>query len=304
MLALLSLALFSSAIPRGSSQAKIVTLPVTYYLPYREEANHVNPNDAVYYFAKLCDAGVAHRTQAVLRLFETDNPKWITNNEPYVVAQVSVCENDFSDDCVIATNYRFADSKAEAIPNISWTIGNETEYFIRAMGEFANSEFSMELSFTDGLTTFSYPYSTDVPFMGTQFPSSKTPVAMEQYWKTSVAASVKNKETQAFSLAYCDQGKTISSINVAVSQVLESGSDYSLMQQWACPQTIALEKCTYITSQMYYWYNPAVATFNLLQCNEEGTKTTKNGIWIQVSGYGANEDLMNTFVLNAATSST
>jgi len=299
------LAVLSSIISRVSSQTPI-TLPVTYYLPGLEQANSQNPADAVYYYAKLCEAGVAGRTQAMLQLFESDNPEWNTANGPYVVAQVSVCENDFGSDCVIATNYRFVDgSRAEAHPNISWTIGNETEYYIRAMGEYTNSEFSMELTFTDGLTPFAFPYSVDVPFMSTKFPSSRNPDAMEQYWKTSVAASVKNSNEQAFSLAYCDQGKTISRINVAVIQAREGvEADYSLMQQWACPQTIELAKCTYIAAQISYWYNPAVSTFNLLPVIEEGQKTTKNGIWIKVSGHGANKDLMNTFVLNADTEST
>merc|ERR1719385_64750 len=129
---------------------------------------------------------------------------------------------------------------------MNWTMGNETEYYIRAMGGFINSQFSMELSFVDGIQTpFSYPYSTDYPFKSTSFPS-KNPVPMEQYWKTSVAAQVKNfpSPAAAFALAYCDQGKTITAINVAVSGVIERGeavADYSLMQQWGCPQTIELE---------------------------------------------------------------
>jgi len=307
MLSLLSLAALSSAVPGAASQSTLISLPVTYYLPSLEEANSVNPDDSVYYFAKLCAAGVAQRKQAVLHFFVSENPGWNTVNKPYVVAQVSVCENNFEEKCVIATNYRYTGggSKAEAHPEISWTVGNETEYFIRAMGGYKNTEFSMELSFTDGLTPSSLPYSTDIPFRS--HTQSKPPVAMEQYWKTSVAASVTNGETKAFALAYCDQGTTISSIDVAVSAMVTQGhsaGDFSLFQQWACPQTIAVSACTYVQSMINYWYSPKVATFNLLPCREEGTKTTKDGIWVIVSGNGANLDSNNTFVLNADTTST
>ena len=189
--------------------------------------------------------------------------------------------------------------------NISWVIANHSApvYYIRAMGGYKSSTFSMELSFTDGINTFAYPYTTDVPFMSTSFPSTKEPEALEQYWKTNVAASVKNGQTAAFGLSYCDQGTTIKGIDVVVTGVVESGAhvaDYSLMQQWACPQTIKLEKCTYNEAMFAGWYNFKVSSFNLLHCYDS-QRSTKDGIWVVVSGNGANLDGVNTFVLNAST---
>jgi len=306
MLGLTSLALFWSTIPGGSSQATHVTLPVTYYLPSLETADSANPNNAVYYYAQACKAGIAGRTQAVLHIFEAENVGWNTKNLPYVVAQVSICEDDFGADCVIATNYQYTNGGSDIVarPNISWTLANYSApiYYIRAMGGYKSSVFSMELSFTDGIKTFAYPYSTDVPFMSTSFPSTKEPVALQQYWKTNVAASVKNGETAAFGLAYCDQGDTITSVDVVVTNVAQTGEhvDYSLMQQWACPQTVKLEKCTYSEAMFAGWYNPKVSSFNLLHC-QESPRSTKDGIWVIVAGNGANEDGMNTFVLNAST---
>jgi len=281
-------------------------LPVTFYLPTLATADSSNPGNAVYYYAHVCSAGVAGRQQANLHIFESNNVDWNTANKPYVVAQVSVCENDFGPSCVIATNYQYTSggSKVDAQPNISWTMQNETAYFIRAMGGYVSSVFSMELSFSEiDANQFAYPYTLDVPFMSQSFPPSKQPVPMAQYWKTMVADTVENGGNKSFALAYCDQGTTVKGIEVVVSSVPDTSSaaDFSLMQQWACPQTTPLSSCT-TTEAAYFvgWANQGVASFNVMTCAEDSTRTTKNGIFVLVGGYGANKDESNSFVLNAA----
>jgi len=282
------------------------TLPVTFYLPTLATADSANPANAVYYYAHLCPAGLAGRQQANLHIFESSNVDWNTANKPYVVAQVSVCENDFGPSCVIATNYQYVEggSKVDAQPNISWTMQNETAYFIRAMGGYVSSVFSMELTFSEiDANHFAYPYTLDVPFMSQSFPPSKQPVPMAQYWKAMVADTVENGGNKSYALAYCDQGSTVKGMDVAVSSVPDIGSaaDFSLMQLWACPKTTPLSSCT-PTEAAYFvgWANQGVASFNLMSCDEDNTRTTKNGIFVLVAGNGANKDESNSFVLNAA----
>jgi len=288
----------------GGHSTDEVELPVTFYLPTLATASTDN-SAAVYYYAHLCPKGIAGRQQANLHIFLPNNVNWNTVNGPYVVAQVSKCENDFGPNCVIATNYQYTDggAKVDALGSISWTMQNESVYFIRAMAGNVNNQFSMELSFSDvDANQFAYPYTLDVPFMSQSFPPSKEPEPMAQYWKTEVADTVENGGNKSYALAYCDQGATVKGIDVAVSSMPDTGSapDFSLMQQWACPQTTALSSCTQSKADFVGWANLHVASFNLMPCDEVSGRTTKNGIFVRVAGYGANKDESNSFVLNAA----
>jgi hypothetical protein len=272
-------------------------LPVTFYLKELEQADTDNAN-IKYYYATLCSQGIANEKQAVLQIYVSGNVNWNTTAKPFVVVQVSVCQNDYSPQCVIATNYQWG-ATVKAIPNISWALqSNETAYYIRAMAGYAPTEFSMELSFTSGDDLVSYPWSTDVPFM-TQTPNNQYE-ALEQYWKSNEEYNVANEAFRYFAVAYCNQGKTVTGIDVSIAAP-PSITDYSLMQQWGCPQGVLISQCTPTNSLIVGWNNPKIASFNLLQYQDTASLSTQNGIWIGVSGYGANEDQENYFSLYATT---
>lgn len=274
-----------------------IELSVTYNLPELERAS-IDPTNAVYFYASLCEKGINSKKQAVLQLYDASNIEWNTTNNGFPVVQVSICENDFSADCVIATNYKWG-VQVDAVPNISWTIGNETVYFIRVMAGYAETDFSMELSFINSTNTFSYPYISNTPFNGYQMFTSPNPLG--QYWKSNVLYTVQNNAFIKFSVAFCDQGQTIKGINIALSTP-PNVTDYSLVDCFACPQTITVNDCTYSNSLQVGWYNDAWASFSFLPCTDDSTKNTQNGIWIGVSGLGANTNAMNTFLLYATIS--
>jgi len=275
----------------------ISQVPVTFYLGNTAEAS-LDSNQALYYHVKLCTAGVAKRQYASLQLYDSENPAFNTTSKPYVVAQVSVCYNRFDAQCVIAANYKWG-VQVEAVPNISWPVAdNETDYYIRVMGQNKASEFSMELSFVEEENTAAFPWTSILPF-NTNGQSTPKTLSMIQYWKYEALQSVANEDEKVFALGYCPQdGSTIDEVDISLS-TMPSTIDFSLVQTWACPQTVDVGSCTASSSQTSGWYNFRVASFILLRCPDEGTKTTKNGLWVKVRGYGANSNGMNYFYLYA-----
>eukprot|EP00484_Ammonia_sp_Unknown_P012959 CAMPEP_0197072032 /NCGR_PEP_ID=MMETSP1384-20130603/209894_1 /TAXON_ID=29189 /ORGANISM="Ammonia sp." /LENGTH=341 /DNA_ID=CAMNT_0042510845 /DNA_START=95 /DNA_END=1120 /DNA_ORIENTATION=+ len=321
----------------------ISQVPVTFYLGNTAEAS-LDSNQALYYHVELCTAGVAKRQYASLQLYDSENPSFNTTSKPYVVAQVSVCYNRFDAQCVIAANYKWG-VQVEAVPNISWPVAdNETDYYIRVMGQNKASEFSMELSFVEEENTAAFPWTSILPF-NTNGQSTPKTLSMIQYWKYEALQSVANEDEKVFALGYCTQdGSTIDEVDISLSTMpstidfslvqtalqsvanedekvfalgyctqdgstidevdislstMPSTIDFSLVQTWACPQTVDVGSCTASSSQTSGWYNFRVASFILLRCPDEGTKTTKNGLWVKVRGYGANSNGMNYFYLYA-----
>jgi len=282
-------------IPNNITADDIVSLPVTFYLDQLQSA----PTDyrqALYYYVGLCKKGISDRKQAVLQIYEGANPEWNTTYHPYIVVQVSKCFNNFTQDCVIATNYQWG-VNVKAVSNISWTLNNETDkYWIRVMGQYKPSEFSMELSFNDTANVFSYPWTSIHPF-NTDHQVINSAQPLLQYWKAEGEYTVDNDVPITFEIGYCDQSENIKGIDVSLAAKTDS-NDYSLVQQWVCPQTISINECTQSNAQNggVGWSNQKIASFNLLPCIIiDGTITTADGIWVFVVGNGANQDSKNTF---------
>lgn len=278
-------------IPNNVTAVDIVSLPVTFYLDQLESAS-TDHTKALYYYVGLCEKGTSERKQAVLQIYEGENPEWNMTYSPYIVVQVSKCFNNFTKDCTVATNYVWG-INVKAYPNISWALDNETnEYWIRVMGQYKASEFSMEISFNDSADIVSYPWTTNSPFNTEQM--TIPPVPLLQYWKAEGEYTVNNDNPVIFEIGYCNQGENIKGIDVSLAAKTDT-TDYSLIQQWACPQTISTNDCTQSNAQSVGWYNPKIASFSLLPCIIDGTKTTANGIWVFVTGNGANADSKNSF---------
>eukprot|EP00483_Globobulimina_turgida_P001878 UN01880 len=274
---------------------EVTEIPVTYGLPEEAFAT-TDPSKALYNYASLCSEGVNNKKQAVLQLFLPANPDWNCTAKPIVVAQVSICDNDFSSKCVIATNYKWG-TQIKAISNVSWTMNNETNYFIRTMAWNQPATFSMELSFTNNANEMPYPWTTDMPFM---VPSMTIqPVAFTQYWRSDTEYVVSDEGHKHFSLAYCNQGHAINGINVVLTAPSDI-TDYSLLQQWACPQTVPIAECTNSNSTSNGWHNFRISSFNLMECDNKPDRTTANGIFIVVQGDGANLNGLNEFFLYAS----
>ena len=91
----------------GVITQEIIELPVTFYLENIAQAS-TDYTQADLYHASLCASGINGRKQAVLQIYDSANPEWNTSyGNPFVVVQVSKCDNKFDQDCVIATNYEF-----------------------------------------------------------------------------------------------------------------------------------------------------------------------------------------------------
>eukprot|EP00483_Globobulimina_turgida_P012958 UN12982 len=222
----------------------IIDIPVTFYLEQLASAP-IDATNALYYSVNLCKEGVKDFTQAILHISTPTNVVWNTTAEPYVMVQISQCKDSFTAGCVFAQNYAWG-VNVKAQPNISWDFaGNESEYYFRVMAGYEPSEFSMELSFTNDIHTFAYPWTTNLPFSGTEMNKAATP--LDQYWKSSMEYQVPNNVYMYFFLAYCDQGQNIQGINVALSTPVLTG--YSLVQQWSCPESVQMAECTPSNSQ-------------------------------------------------------
>ena len=85
------------------------------------------------------------------------------------MVQVSNCPNSFTSQCVFATNYEWG-INVKAQRNITWRLSaNETAaIYFRIMAGNVPVEFSMELSFTNDVEPFSYPWGSDLPFSGSR----------------------------------------------------------------------------------------------------------------------------------------
>ena len=110
---------------------------------------------------------------------------------------------------------------------------------------------------------------------------------------------VKNLELVYFELAYCNEDNAVTGIDIALTTP-PSDSD-ALLTQYACPQTIQVSDCTQSEAKQYGWLNAQVASFNLLVCNDETQRSTQEGIYVVVEGYGGDPTRNNYFFLQATT---
>lgn len=167
----------------------VTNIPVVFYLG--ESATAVaNVEQYLYYHIALCPRATQNYKQVQLEIALPNNPGWTnTSTDGFVMAQVSICEGSFTQNCVIAQNYVWNNGiNIKAEPVITWTHSNDTgDIFIRILSANLPTEFSMELQMVNANPSH-YSYVNDFPFSGSSV--TKTPTVMGQYWRANAQYNV------------------------------------------------------------------------------------------------------------------
>eukprot|EP01084_Bolivina_argentea_P293455 504710_1 len=269
------------------TSAQLIEIPRVWYL---KELAHLSTRKVSYYIGSIQTSGSLD--QASLEITLPENPNWEADH-PHAMVQLSYCQDDFRQECVFATNYEYG-SLPELYSKIIWDINpSEDTTYLRILGGYSATIFSLEISLLTGHDTQFYAWNTNWPFQGSSM-VGKTPKTMNQHWKSDTIYNVMDTEFCHFFLPYSDDDTV--DIDVTVQTINANGptEDHSLVQQWACIGSLTnYEWCRWTIAD---WWNGYITSFNVLNVKD----ATNDGIIVVVSGYGANVDGQNHFMISAS----
>jgi len=218
-----------------SAASQVTVLPVTLA---RGEYYTVNVNQVNYFKVTPCDDSVVYNT-AVLSVSLPTNPTWQINM-PFVVVELSTCENTFNSNCVFATNYIW-ESTPKVYAQIVWDwtkyLNQYGSFYIRVTARTKMVAYAFQIQFVENQAITAGVYSSSA-FPQSSAPSGTIYNQLIQYVHIPKPDTVKNYQTKTYFVKLCikDLPTTcdVNSISIIATATASFAKPMTLLSLYGC----------------------------------------------------------------------